>query len=155
MMNNSREQIYGALFDLASKAFPFTKTYRRYIHWDQLKQEMCPLLCMVEPGETYVQDYSGKPPEITLEVLLIAYTWAKPYVTDFNTPAPITFLNPVVDALEKALGPSDVTMWAQTLKIAGTGTVSHCWIEGRIEKSQGDLDGVNRVIIPVKILVPA
>ena len=40
--------------------------------------------------------------------------------------------------------------FAQTLG----GLVHKCWIEGRIQKFQGDLDGQTLIVVPIKILVP-
>jgi hypothetical protein len=40
--------------------------------------------------------------------------------------------------------------FAQTLR----GRVHKCWIEGRIQKFQGDLDGQTLIVVPIKILVP-
>ena len=40
--------------------------------------------------------------------------------------------------------------FAQTLG----GRVHKCWIEGRIQKFQGDLDGQTLIVVPIKILVP-
>ena len=63
---------------------------------------------------------------------------------------PAQTTNAILSAV-KALfvDPTDPS-FAQTLG----GTVHKCWIDGRIQKFQGDLDGQTLIVVPIKILVP-
>lgn len=56
-------------------------------------------------------------------------------------------LDPLLDAVDAALAPNIVTR-RQTLG----GLVSHVWIDGKIMKDPGDIDGDGIAVIPVKIL---
>ena len=60
---------------------------------------------------------------------------------------PISMLDPLLDAVDAALAPNIVTR-RQTLG----GLVSHVWIDGKIMKDPGDIDGDGIAVIPVKIL---
>jgi hypothetical protein len=53
-----------------------------------------------------------------------------------------------LDVIDAALAPNPVTR-KQTLG----GLVSHVWIDGKVMKGPGDLDGDGVAVIPVKILV--
>jgi hypothetical protein len=118
---------------------------RRVQMFDQIPQDRRPALIQVEDGESYAQDFTGKPPRVTLRVKLIIYTWAK----GLQVPG-ITLLNPRIDAIERALAPPPLT-FKQTLG----GLVDHAWIEGEIIKVSGDLDGDGVAVVPINILVPA
>jgi len=51
---------------------------------------------------------------------------------------------------QASLKPSPATLGRQTLG----GLVSNCYIDGKIMKDPGDLDGDGIAVIPVKILAP-
>lgn len=64
--------------------------------------------------------------------------------------APITGLNNLLDAVQGAFAPDDPMTGRFTLG----GLVEWCRIEGRIEKSPGDLDGQAIAVADVSITVP-
>jgi hypothetical protein len=59
-------------------------------------------------------------------------------------------LNPFIDAVDAALRTRLINNW-QTFG----GLVSHVWIDGKVMKDPGDLDGDGIEVIPVKILATA
>jgi hypothetical protein len=61
-----------------------------------------------------------------------------------------TKLNDLVDSVEDALKPDDITKRLFTIG----GLVQMCWIDGEIEYDPGDLDNQAIAKIPVKIIVP-
>lgn len=150
MLNQTREAIYSGLLQWIKTAAgnAFTTYSRRVLLWDQIPQEQRPALVQIERGEDYVQDSPGQPPKVTLDVLLMIVADTKVNVQAGSEP--ITVLNPLIDVVDSALRPDQVS-WQQTLG----GLVYECWIDGRIEKSSGDLDGDAVAIIPVKLIVPA
>jgi hypothetical protein len=74
---------------------------------------------------------------------------ADPYIGDQIAAGvtPISLLNPLIDAVDAALKRSPISN-GQTLG----GLVSHCYIDGKTMKDDGDFDGNGTAVIPVKIL---
>lgn len=157
-MNIARELVWTALFNLLSPLSSFSTTSRRV----QLAQDGTPLvpidqpaLFLVEGHETTINDRRGVPPKHLLQAGI--WIWAKipdglrAGQPDQTTPG-ATVLNPLLDAVETALAPDDVTQNVLTLG----GLVSHCWIEGETVKVVGDLnpDGQCFAAMPIRILVP-
>ncbi len=104
-----------------------------------------PALFLVEKGDTYIRASEAVPESVTLDIDVYLYTDAgKDQCT-----IPASALNSLIDAVDTALLPNPLT-GLQTLG----GLVSHCWIEGKIMKDAGDLDGDGIAVIPLKILVP-
>jgi hypothetical protein len=103
-----------------------------------------PALFMFERGgETYRGAERNVPPIVTINVEVFIYTDAH------EVEVPASILNPLLDALDTALLPDKMT-GKQTLG----GLVHHVWIEGRIIKEPGDLDGDGLAVVPIKVLVP-
>ena len=146
MMNNTRNQIINALFALLQNASGFNYSSRKIKLWSDTPPEQRPALFLMEHGEQYERVATGQPPKITLECTVFIYTNA----IQQEVPPPAASLDDILDAIDKALAP-DLISNAQTLN----GLCSHCWIEGRIVKTPGDLDGDGIAIIPIRILVPA
>lgn len=145
----AREDIYNALFLKLKSAYQFKTATRRVRHWDAFKNEQGPVLVMIEEGETYEPEFTGEPTKVTLDVTAMVYFWVSGKIGD-GPDAPISLLNPIVDALEAAIAP-DPTTQAQTLG----GVVNRVWIDGKILKSSGDQDNVAIAMIPIKMVVPA
>jgi hypothetical protein len=142
------EAIYQALFNLASGlswpgggALAFAA--RRVKTFDDLPAQ--PALCQAETEETVAQ-VTGRPAIVTLGASWLIYHQAGK--DDAAIPAQTT--NAILTAV-KALfvDPTDPS-FAQTLG----GAAHKCWIEGRIQKFQGDLDGQTLIVVPIRILVP-
>jgi hypothetical protein len=142
------EAIYQALFGLASGlVWPgggvLAFSSRRVKTFEDLPAQ--PALCQAETDETVVQVTSLQSLTTLGASWLIYHQAGK---DDDAVPAQTT--NAILTAV-KALfvDPTDPT-FAQTLG----GAVHKCWIEGRIQKFQGDFDGQTLIVVPIKILVP-
>jgi hypothetical protein len=140
-----REPIYRALFARVSMAAAFATASRRLRHWSDVPAAEQPALFQVQKSET-ARTKRGLPTEWTLAVDFYLYVQAPD-----ETTSPSLLLNPLLDAVQKALAPagSDVALNVQTLG----GLVSHCWIAGRVETDEGVLGGQAVAIVPVEMLV--
>ncbi len=141
----NRETIMTALFNLVSASASFATTSRRLQLWSNVAPSDRPALFLCERGGTYARAGEAVPESVTLNVDIFLYTDAG----KDQSAVPATTLNNLIDAVDAALAPDALT-GLQTLG----GLVSHCWIEGRIMKDAGDLDGDGIAVIPVRILVP-
>jgi hypothetical protein len=141
----NREAIISALFALLSQSAAFATASRRLQLWGGLSPSEKPALFLSERGDTYTHASEAAPAAVTMEVDIYIYTDAG----KDPTIVPASILNPLIDAVDAALAPSALS-GLQTLG----GLVSHCWIDGKIMKDPGDLDGDGVAVIPVKILVP-
>lgn len=140
-----REQVMTALFNLVSGAYTFKSFERRLVM--PSKTKAFPALFLISTAETFEPRPARQlPPKQLIDVQVWVYTdgGKDPDV------APEIELNNALDALERALAPS-IMAGVQTLGLDGL--VSHCWIEGTIERYPGALDGVAKAIVPIKILM--
>lgn len=144
----SRSDAYAALFALASNVVwgsppkGFVGTSRRVRDWSALPEQ--PYLCQAEHAETVAQ-VTRMPAKLTLEASWIIYhTHGKGSDT-----VPADETNAILDAVF-ALFPSDDPDNLQTLG----GRVHKAWIEGRVLKAQGDLDGQTMLVVPIRMLMP-
>ena len=139
-----REEIYAAVFALASAAPGLVTKSRRAKPIQEITDDMMPALFQVQAGETYIQGKPGVPPRRILAVDL------EIYVSNSGDPygSAGTVLNPIIDAIELALLP-DFTGF-QTLG----GLVYRAWIEGCIEVFEGLLEGKVVALIPLQIEIP-
>lgn len=114
-----------------------------------------PAMFLVEGDETTVQGGRGSPDKRTWRGMVWIFAkvpdGVRPGEQDFTTPG-ASVINPLIDAIEAAMGPDDVTQNVLTLG----GLVSHAWIAGNTIKVPGDLnpDGQCFAAIPINILVP-
>jgi hypothetical protein len=139
-----RETIYGALWWLAAGAANFASANRRLRHWADLAPAEQPALFMSEKGGHAVTKALGGPTIWTLHADFYVYVHSSdPYL------APAMLLNPLLDALEAALGPSPVT-GIQNLGLPAM--VQHTYIAGRVETDEGVLGDQAIAIVPVEIL---
>ena len=137
----SRETVYVALLALLASLPQLKVCTRRLKHWQDVPAEDQPALYMEHSGEIAVP-VKGLPTKIVLELNL----WI--YVRNAGDAAGLV-LNPVLDAIEKALQPINEGDHALTLG----GLVHHCWIEGQTQIFEGDLGEEAVAIVPVKLLV--
>jgi len=147
----SRETVYAALFDRITVLSPggqtvFAVVGRNLRHWADVPIEEHPALFQAQTSETVIQQ-KGLPPKHTLNVNLYVYVHTEAQHNRETVPA--SLLNPLLDAIEDALAP-DNDDGTCTLD----GLVSHCWIEGTIETSEGTLGNQEVAIVPVHILIP-
>lgn len=139
----TRETIIAALFTKLQTIGAAINTYsRRLVLYSDVAAGAQPALFLTVRHEDVKMAPPGVPPvsTITCDVYLYGVT------TDPNQ-TPETILNPLVDAVAAVLAPDNVVSGKQTLG----GKVQHCWIEGRIETSEGLLGGQGVVIIPIMI----
>jgi len=141
----NREAIISALFALVSGAANFATASRRLKLWGSVPPSEKPALFLVERGDTYARASEAVPEAVTMQVEIYIYIEAG----KDESIVPASVLNPLLDAIDTALAPNRLT-GLQTLG----GLVSHCWIEGKLMKDAGDLDGDGVAVIPVKVLVP-
>jgi hypothetical protein len=139
----SREAIMQALFTLVSGAAAFVTKSRRVQLWTDISPEQKPALFLNEKEEDYQNGGESYLPIVALTVEFFVYTYPG---NDPSVP-PATQMNTILDAIDAVLKPSPVT-GQQTLG----GLVSHCYIDGKIMKTPGDIDGEGLAVIPVKIL---
>lgn len=145
----AREDVFQALFALgqglswAASPGGFAFASRRVRLWDALGAAQ-PALCQAEHDET-IEQVRGLPPKLTLNASWLIYQNAG---ADPNA-VPASLNNLILDAVQAAFPNPDGDQ-VQTLG----GLVDRCWINGRIFKDPGDLDGQGLIIVPIQILIP-
>jgi hypothetical protein len=142
------EEIYEALFDLTSDlawspAGALAYRSRRVKTFEDLPAQ--PALCQAETDETVAQ-VTSQQAVTTLGASWLIYHQAGQ--DEASTPATTT--NAILKAVRRLFVDPTDPAFAQTLE----GRVHKCWIEGRIAKFQGDLDGQTLIVVPIKILIP-
>ena len=146
MVSFAREPIFQALFALAGAASwgdpatGFAYTSRRVRLADDLPAT--PALCQAEPEEEVLQ-LASQPPKRVL-----CAEWIVHHSTGDPDAVPAITNNLILDALDAALEP-DTPDGCCTLG----GLAAHAWIEGKLTKDPGDLDGRARMVVPVRVLV--
>ncbi|HEY3910379.1 MAG TPA: hypothetical protein VGM07_10850 [Stellaceae bacterium] len=139
-----REAIYAALWTLGSQAGRFASVNRRLRHWADVAPAEQPALFMSEKGGHAAIKVLGAPIVWTLYADFYIYVHSSdPYA------APATILNPLLDALERALAPSPAT-GIQNLGLPLM--VQHAYIAGKIDTDEGILGDQAIGIVPVEIL---
>ena len=94
------------------------------------------------------QQKRGLPTQWTLGIELYLYVGTNTQMDDTVTPS--LLLNPILDAVDNALRPDNQVLGTCTLG----GLVSHAWIAGAIETSEGNLGSIEVAIVPIEMLVP-
>ena len=146
-MSLQRDPIFQALFALAQAASwgepatGFAYASRRVRLFDDLPAT--PALCQAEHEEE-VEQAAGQPPR-----RILSADWIVHHSTGDPDAVPASTNNMILDALDAALE-SDTPDGCCTLG----GLVAHAWIEGKVSKDPGDLDGRALMVLPVKLLVP-
>ena len=147
MVSLQREPIFQALFALAQAASwgapaqGFAYASRRVRLFDDLPAT--PALCQAEHEEE-IEQIAGQPPRRRLSV-----AWTVHHATSDPDATPAITNNLILDALDTALAPDSLDGCC-TLG----GLVAHAWIEGKVLKDPGDLDGRALMVVPVVMLVP-
>jgi hypothetical protein len=143
MNNPTREAIAVSLFNVLQTTAGFNTFSRRPQLWDEAVN--MPALYMGNPQENYAYPHGiATPPLTTLEFDIIVYINVG---LDPNT-VPDTILNTLLDALETTITPYQG--YVQTLG----GVVNHAWIEGKVERRPGYLDGQGAAFFTIRVLVP-
>lgn len=154
-MNITREQIYSTVFAkfsgltfLSGTDTTFALTSRKLQHWEDVEVESFPALFQIQTQES-VQQVRGLPPKWTLGLSL--YIYVRTMAQQDDSVIPTQLLNPILDAVDNALRPDNLPVGTCTLG----GLVSHAWISGPIETSEGLLGDIEVAIIPIEIVVPS
>lgn len=140
-MTSRREQIYSALFALASGAANFATATRRIKDYADVDQATQPAILQVELGEKWAEP--GTPPQaVILRAKLFIYC-------ELNDPTePVsTQINTLMDAVTVALAPPDIEE-RQTLG----GLVYSVSIVGDVTIAEG-LSGQSEVSVPIEIML--
>lgn len=146
MSRVTREQAMTALFALVSGSSSFVTTSRRFHMPDQIPASMQPALLMCEPDEDHQKQKLITPAVRYLSVEI----WI--YISDGTDPnnVPAITLNNMIDAIDPISGGvlAPGLNGRQTLG----GLVADCYIDGKINKVPGDIDGQGIARIPVKVM---
>lgn len=150
-MKDPRELYYATLFDRVAGAAEFKVKERRVRHWSEVVVEDMPYIGMAQDNETPVF-VRGLPYKWTLRATLYVYVHTAAQQDKAVVPSQI--LNPILDAIEAVLAPTDED---ESLNLVNTlgGVVDHCCIAGTIETSEGMLGDIEYALIPVEIVVPS
>jgi hypothetical protein len=139
-----RELIYSTLWAIASRSSRFASANRRLRHWADVAPAEQPALFISEKGGEAVVKALGAPIVWTLYADFYIYAHSSdPYAS------PQTILNPLLDALERALRPDPAT-GIQNLGLPNL--VRHAHISGKVETDEGVLGDQAIAIVPVEIL---
>lgn len=138
----TRETIYSTIFTLWGSIPGIVTLSRRLYHWSDVPQEMQPALYQIQRNERTIQK-RGLPTVWELSLDLYVYT----NVGNDQNAVPAIALNPILDAISTILAPDPFSGY-QTLD----GLVSHAWIDGLIETSEGALGPQEVAVVPMKIL---
>lgn len=155
-MNIPRETLYAAIFakfagltwtpGQSGTAGAFAVTSRRLRHWaDPVVQ--FPALYQVQAKEL-AEQLRGVPTKWRLSLLL--YIYVQTFGEQDASVTPSVLLNPILDAVDTALRPDAGPAGVCTLG----GLVSHAWIAGEIETSEGNLGNTEVAVVPVELFVP-
>lgn len=142
-----RETIAAALFALLNTATmktTFKTISRRPKLWDEAIEMPAIFLAQPEEDKAYLEG-TTTPGKLTIPFDLILYTNSG---LDPNV-APDTEMNNCIDAIEAALAGTPPGQ-PQTLG----GLVSRVWIEGKIQRAPGYLDGRGAAFMTISVLVP-
>ena len=131
-----------ALFALVSSSSSFVTASRRLKLWTDLSAAEKPAIFQYERDDTYS---NGKQYLPIVEMNVELYVYTAPGMDSGITP--VSIMNPLLDAIDAALATGRVN-GKQTLG----GLVSHVWIDGKVMKDPGDIDGDGLAMIPIKIL---
>jgi hypothetical protein len=144
-----REQVADLVFGLLTAAPQLVTKDRKFRAPEEVAGVAMPALIQRQTGEQW-QRQRGLPGKATLTFEWWIYVNTS---RDPGMPAASTVLNPILDAIQAALDPAnggDVVAGVQTLG----GTVSHAWLDERLEIYEGVLDDcVSIAVITVHVLI--
>lgn len=150
-----REPIYAALFSLVAElvneggARIFRISGRKLVHWDEVASELMPALFLTQGDQQPRPQRRGLPTQWELSAKF--YIYVSTSAQQQAEAVPAQAMNRILDAVVSAFptGESDQSEGVVTLG----GLVSHCWIEGAIETSEGYFGDLEVATVPVKMLV--
>ena len=139
----NRETIYAALFTLLSTSASFKTASRKLKHWSDVANVEQPALFQAQRTET-ASTVPGQPTVwmLHVDVYIYANTQSDPTI------APSQIINPLVDAIVRALSPNPI----QNRCTLGA-LVEYVVIDGAIQTDEGVLGDQAIAVIPVLIKV--
>lgn len=158
MIAGQRELISTRLLALLAGVTRFATISRKFQPWDQIDDPARPALFLTGGIEDQKPEVTGQPGMTTLLYTAYIYLNTQSFIGAEPDP-PISYLNRTMDEVEAVLAPDAVTDLQSLGKFnsADPGSpplVHHCWIEGRVIKIAGDIDGNGVIVIPMSVLVP-
>lgn len=152
----TREPIYAALFtrvaQLESGGSPLFRTVERRVrHWTDVPKEQMPYLGMTQDSESKTQ-VKRMPSRWVLRCSLYLYVHTGADA-DLSV-VPSQLLNPLLDAVEAALAPTEQDENQELVNTLG-GLAADCKIVGVVETSEGMLGDLEYALIPIEIVVPS
>lgn len=147
-MSTTRNLAATALFDLLVSSYAYPVYSRRFRTWDNIAATQKPALYLQDYSEDHVRNKALVPAQRTIMYECLIFISKG---MDENT-VPIDQLNELIDLIDPVSGgvlkPDNILAGRQTLG----GLVYDCYIEGKILKVPGDLDGQGMATIPIKII---
>lgn len=145
MTDSKAELAYQALFELLEDIDGIGEVSRRLREPSQVMQGQQPALYINETGEM-IEPTKGFEGTVASKQTLMCDLYL--YVWEGTQESPCSpFLNNMIQAVRDAIAPPAPSPYQEL-----NGTVSHCWISGKIEIIEGVINGQGMAIIPVNIL---
>jgi hypothetical protein len=141
-----REQVAQALFQRITTRVTFAESGRRLRDPDTIDRDKTPVLMLVEHDEGFERSSPSRPPKRLMHFRALLYT----DVGDNENAIPGTTINNLLDQLEAALAPDDMS----TGRCRLGSLVDSVMIEGEIIKAAGDVTGKSIAIVPIIIVLP-
>jgi hypothetical protein len=154
-----RERIYAALFarlraKVSGQVLTFT---RKYVDYDQVAASQQPAL-ILSATHTTPENELGEPTRWRVNAVIVLYAQTSTYPDN-----PDRALSQLITAVEGALewSPDDKPLQGASFQRGVQqqttlgGLVSHCWISGAVEYTQGETGDQAVAIIPVEMLATA
>jgi len=155
-MSIQREPIYAALWTLVS-ADPgnlFITKQRRLLPWANVPAKNQPAMFLSETGG-YAGHLGGTRIDYQTNLPVIWTLYADIYIYQYvSNPmiAPGQELNPLIDAVEAALGPNEYVPGMGLVQNLGLpGMVQHARLQGKLQTDEGVLANQALAIMPVEI----
>lgn len=147
-MTTTRNQATTALFNLLVSSYAYVTYGRRFRFWDDVPSEGKPALFLQDYAEDHTRNKALVPAQRVIMCECTIYI-SKGLDTES---VPIDLLNTLIDAIDPVSGgvlkPDNISAARQTLG----NLVYDCYIEGKVVKVPGDLDGQGMAQIPIKII---
>lgn len=147
----TREQVYTALFAQLQGLPGFVVWTRRMLLPGQVEEQNQPILILWEgPEDTEVGEQQGfRLPVDEWHAAVVIY-----FLNPSDTVPGSTIINPLVDAVRQALGPTNFLNNVNDLGLGQQGL--WCRVEGKTAIETGDTDtrGLGGAVIPIMIRVP-
>ena len=143
-MTGKAETAYTALFALLQNVAGVVTVSRRLTDATNLSPSQQPAIFINQTGEIIVptKGFEGLNSKQQLTCDLYVY-----FSQNTQEIVLTTQINAILLAIRTALAPASPSMYQDL-----SGTVSHCWISGKIEIIEGVQNGQGMAIIPVNIL---